>query len=347
MWENGKPDHGSHHCFKHKYMHDGFKSRDCKTCFPPTCPECYPDQNPKPPAESDEKLPVDGKRHPQYDINVFPDGRVWSNKLGRFLKPFYHGAPHAKYPSVAVRVDGKTRSKKVGHLVLETFVGPRPEGYHAAHLDGNKDNSSLSNMRWVTPTENESHKILHGTKAVGEKHGSSKLTEADVAFIRSSDRGTANLAVMFGVSKRQILNIVNAENWKSPTLANDPRVTKIGENVTTENVSNENVSNESDEKLPAFGTLALSVERTNPLEWATAAAKASYNLARANPVEDPRVTELVEALQDAQESLAGALEDMQHYRDQRCLPTEDEIEKVGTAELQARKTLRKFERRDT
>jgi hypothetical protein len=47
-------------------------------------------------------------------------------------------------------------------LVLEAFIGPRPEGLFVCHNDGNPANNVVSNLRWGTPSENTHDKKLHG-----------------------------------------------------------------------------------------------------------------------------------------------------------------------------------------
>jgi hypothetical protein len=47
------------------------------------------------------------------------------------------------------------------HLVLEAFLGPRPEGMECRHLDGDRANCRLDNLRWGTHSENERDKRRH------------------------------------------------------------------------------------------------------------------------------------------------------------------------------------------
>jgi HNH endonuclease/NUMOD4 motif len=42
----------------------------------------------------------------------------------------------------------------VHRLVMIAFVGSRPTGLVVDHIDGNKTNNALSNLRYVTPKEN-------------------------------------------------------------------------------------------------------------------------------------------------------------------------------------------------
>lgn len=55
------------------------------------------------------------------------------------------------------------RHAKTHILVLEAFVGPRPDGAVARHLDGNVKNNALSNLAWGTPTENALDRVSHGS----------------------------------------------------------------------------------------------------------------------------------------------------------------------------------------
>lgn len=58
---------------------------------------------------------------------------------------------------------GKPKTRTVHSIVLEAFVGPRPEGFFGCHNDGNPGNNAASNLRWATPRENMLDKSDHGT----------------------------------------------------------------------------------------------------------------------------------------------------------------------------------------
>lgn len=100
------------------------------------------------------------------------DGIVWNNSTGKALK----GTTITKKNRyVKVHLD---KFYSVHLLVLENFVGERPEGYTANHKDGNRYNNSLSNLEWVPHSENVRHSrrtLLHRGQ-YGEEIGTSKLT---------------------------------------------------------------------------------------------------------------------------------------------------------------------------
>lgn len=59
--------------------------------------------------------------------------------------------------------DGKRVPRQVHHLVLEAFVGPRPDGLEARHMNGNGTDNRVSNLSWGTRSENQLDRVRHGT----------------------------------------------------------------------------------------------------------------------------------------------------------------------------------------
>lgn len=53
----------------------------------------------------------------------------------------------------------------VHHLVMETFVGPRPSGLDTRHLDGDPTNNHLDNLAYGTRSQNALDSVAHGTHA--------------------------------------------------------------------------------------------------------------------------------------------------------------------------------------
>lgn len=95
------------------------------------------------------------------------DGTVWSAKLkggsdrapNRLTDDWKQLSEHRNrrgYISVNMTRDGRNYSRFIHRLVLEAFVGPRPDGMEGCHYpETNKSNNRLSNLRWDTHAENE------------------------------------------------------------------------------------------------------------------------------------------------------------------------------------------------
>ncbi len=117
--------------------------------------------------------------------------------------------------------DGNVIAFRVHRLVLEAFVGLRPDGLECCHEDGDKTNNRLGNLRWDTKLANAADKKRHGTGAGsrlrGEENGNAKLTVHDVREIRRryAMGGTtqASLGSEFDVTKMNVSRIVRCVTW--------------------------------------------------------------------------------------------------------------------------------------
>jgi hypothetical protein len=145
---------------------------------------------------------------------VSDTGRVRSLRSARFIAVSTNGAG---YPVVHLSAGGVRRTRPVHTLILEAFVSPRPPGMVAAHLDGVRQRSALSNLKWVTPAENQAHRKRHGTDVRGAKHPRAVLTEHAVAIIKlMAARGISQreCGKRFGVHASTIGSIFNGRTWR-------------------------------------------------------------------------------------------------------------------------------------
>jgi hypothetical protein len=94
-------------------------------------------------------------------------GNRWAYDPPRTLSPSPNKVGYRNLTSL-VYADGSSRIKGIHVLVLEAFVGPRPDGMQAAHENGKAGDDRLENLSWKTPLENAADKIRHGTVPLRE-----------------------------------------------------------------------------------------------------------------------------------------------------------------------------------
>ena len=154
--------------------------------------------------KSESWLGVDG--FPVYEVS--DRGRVRNKETGHILKPFNGRKGY-------LRVSLNQKMLQIHRLVLAAFVGPCPEKFVGAHIDGDKRNNTVENLKWASHKENESHKRQHGTALLGEKCPSAKLTEDIVRKIRLEHRPGTNpvLAKKYGVGITTIRHIIIGKTW--------------------------------------------------------------------------------------------------------------------------------------
>jgi len=98
------------------------------------------------------------------DYHICDDGRVYSTKVSprynpqgelRLVKPRIHPSGYLYYGLFVGVGKDKQRLWRRGHrLVYETFGGKITEGREIDHIDGNRHNNDITNLRAVTRSEN-------------------------------------------------------------------------------------------------------------------------------------------------------------------------------------------------
>jgi hypothetical protein len=82
---------------------------------------------------------------------VSEDGKVFSKRNRKILKPATDKYGYFYY---VLCVKGKRKTVKAHRLVAETFIPNQNNKPAVDHIDGNKTNNAVSNLRWVTNKEN-------------------------------------------------------------------------------------------------------------------------------------------------------------------------------------------------
>ena len=120
-------------------------------------------------------------------------------------------------PSGYVRIGIDGKSHRLHRLVLLAFVGPCPEGMECDHLNGDRADNRLENLRWVTPKENQARRLCHGTDNRGVNNAQTKLTPGKVSLIRvmwkSGEYTQREIGEVFNVRQGTISKVVRWERW--------------------------------------------------------------------------------------------------------------------------------------
>lgn len=89
-----------------------------------------------------------------------------------------------KYLSVRLSKNGIVKMKLIHRLVAISFLLNNQNKTQVNHIDGNKQNNILSNLEWVTHSENAKHAYINGLSKIpilfGENNGMSKKHKKNV-----------------------------------------------------------------------------------------------------------------------------------------------------------------------
>ena len=125
--------------------------------------------------------------------------------------------------SLKQKKNGKSTSKYVHKLVAQHFL-EKNDGVFVIHLNYDKKDNHLENLKWATKREKELHQFNHPDWEEIVKRRSKnigKLNEGKVKIIKRQLKNNRTrikmIAKRFGVSDMQIHRIKTGENWGSVT----------------------------------------------------------------------------------------------------------------------------------
>tara|TARA_R100001224_G_scaffold97637_1_gene67744 strand:+ start:309 stop:794 length:486 start_codon:yes stop_codon:yes gene_type:complete len=89
------------------------------------------------------------------DYVIYPDGKVYNCKIHQIMKTCNDRTDDSGYDFIKLS-DGKgnRKQKKIHRLVAEHFIDNPDNKPFVDHIDRNKLNNDISNLRWVTASEN-------------------------------------------------------------------------------------------------------------------------------------------------------------------------------------------------
>jgi len=144
-------------------------------------------------------------------------GRIKSFKL-RPEGVLINGSHLKGYKILNVRLKNNSRTTKYVHKLVAQLFLEREDGLQefVIHLDYDKSNNHVSNLRWVTKSTMFEHHRLNPNYKKG-RITYSKLTETQVIRLKKKlKRGKTKLykiAREFGITHTQLNRIRSGENW--------------------------------------------------------------------------------------------------------------------------------------
>tara|TARA_R110002072_G_scaffold39119_3_gene112684 strand:+ start:74 stop:535 length:462 start_codon:yes stop_codon:yes gene_type:complete len=99
------------------------------------------------------------------DYLIYSNGTVYGKKHKKFVKQY---PSHRGYMTVMLyRGKEKRKNWKVHRLVAEAFISNDESKLCVDHIDRNKLNNDISNLRWATYTENNNNKGMYKSNKSG------------------------------------------------------------------------------------------------------------------------------------------------------------------------------------
>tara|TARA_R110000787_G_scaffold129931_2_gene241824 strand:+ start:52 stop:528 length:477 start_codon:yes stop_codon:yes gene_type:complete len=89
------------------------------------------------------------------NYQIFPDGKIFSKCRKKFLS--VNNIDNYGYPTIKLVNDEHKRKNKRIHKILQQYI-PNPNNLQVIdHIDGNKLNFNLNNLRWCNQIDNSNY----------------------------------------------------------------------------------------------------------------------------------------------------------------------------------------------
>lgn len=128
---------------------------------------------------------MDIKGFENYTIDI--NGNILSKIRNKNMKCLKHTAGYCRV--ALVDKNGKSKFKYVHRLVAETYIDNPENKPQVNHIDGDRSNHKLSNLEWVTQSENDLHsynKLKRKPSFLGKfgslHHSSIKVTNGNKVY---------------------------------------------------------------------------------------------------------------------------------------------------------------------
>jgi hypothetical protein len=164
------------------------------------------------------------------DYFVTEEGKVFSNKTKKFLKPSYDKQGYAR---IGIYVGNyRTKTIKIHRLIAEAFISNPLNKTDVNHIDGNKSNNFVINLEWCTRSENCKHAFKTGLSKISDKHKNllSKRAKKYIGGNNPAARKVINCktniiyatvseaALHYGLKRTTLIAMLNGQNKNKTDL---------------------------------------------------------------------------------------------------------------------------------
>jgi hypothetical protein len=149
--------------------------------------------------------------------SVGTNGSLWSHRIGGVWRRLSPKRDTRGRLQVTLCNNGLTDDVFIHQLVLNAFVGPRPEGLQGCHNNDDHKDNRIVNLRWGTPESNYRDRDRNGKTARGSRAGQSKISESQVLEIRrlaAMGVGRRKLGRLFGIADTTAKSVVKRKSWR-------------------------------------------------------------------------------------------------------------------------------------
>lgn len=151
-----------------------------------------------------------------YSINE--NGDVLSHKYG-YSKPIKRFVNNGGYEYYTLSKANKQKAIVIHKLVATTFIGERPNNMQINHIDGNKFNNHVSNLEYISASENIKHAYKNGLmtnvyKGLSEKN-SRELIDVQTGIFYNSIKEASEL---LNINYSRLINMVSGSQKNKTNL---------------------------------------------------------------------------------------------------------------------------------
>lgn len=159
---------------------------------------------------------------PRYEISDRGQIRSFCSGSARILSPFVQGSGY--YQICIFSSPGAPIRPLVHRLVAEAFIGNPHALPQVNHKDGNKLNNAVSNLEWVTASENLKHSYRSGFHKPSRKEPKGAIADL------TEGAPVSHVARRYGMTvttAQRLRNRIGADAWRHPNAVTRDRALRV------------------------------------------------------------------------------------------------------------------------